>query len=49
MQRDARTELGHPPRKISDRTLAEFTHGVCPSCYARVTHKMDHPGAGTAG
>ena len=34
---------------VSDRTLAEFTHGVCPSCYERVTHKMDHPGAGTAG
>ena len=34
---------------VSSRTLAEFTHGVCPSCYDRMTHKIDHPGADTLG
>lgn len=28
---------------VSDRTLAEFTHGVCPSCYERVMHELDVP------
>lgn len=32
---------------VSDRTLAEFTHGVCPSCYDRVVRKIEKPGATT--
>lgn len=30
---------------VSDRTRAEFTHGVCPSCYQRVSQQMDKPSA----
>lgn len=26
---------------VEDRTLAEFTHGVCPDCYERVMKEMD--------
>ena len=24
---------------VADRTLAEFTHGICPHCYDRVLHQ----------
>ncbi len=26
---------------VSDRTLAEFSHGVCPSCYDRIIKELD--------
>ncbi len=33
---------------VADRTLAEFTHGVCPTCYQKVSHQIDDPGAATS-
>lgn len=32
---------------ISDHTLAEFSHGVCPTCYDKVVRKIDNPGSST--
>lgn len=29
---------------VSDRTLAEFTHGVCPVCYEKIMHDLDGAG-----
>ena len=29
---------------ISDRTLAEFTHGICPDCYGRVILELEADG-----
>ena len=27
---------------VSERTLAEFSHGICPECYKRVMEQLDH-------
>ena len=32
---------------VSDRTLAEFTHGVCPSCYQKLASEMEKPSVAT--
>jgi hypothetical protein len=29
---------------VSDRTKAEFSHGVCPVCYDKIIHDLDDPG-----
>ena len=29
---------------ISDRTLAEFTHGICPTCYGRLVEELEADG-----
>lgn len=29
---------------VSDHTRAEFTHGVCPTCYERIMHDLEKPG-----
>ena len=29
---------------VSARTLAEFTHGICPSCYGKVVHELEADG-----
>lgn len=29
---------------VSDRTLAEFTHGVCPTCYEKVMRDLESSG-----
>jgi len=39
---------------VVDRSLAAFTHGVCPDCFAKVTSEMDahvhaHPAHGASG
>jgi hypothetical protein len=36
------TEWEQMEEYITTRTLAEFTHGICPTCYLELMKELDH-------